>query len=118
MAIAGCGRLGFDAVPDTGAPADVAAAAEIGCADGTCEGFVDEVAFPHIASYAATWTGELDLRAPRTGSACGGALQPCASPADACATGWHVCATSGDVSELLAIGPDVCSAEVWSGCST
>ncbi len=62
--------------------------AVVGCASGACTAFCD-VAGVH--GCAASWAGAADLRAPRTGGACGGALGPCAVPADACAAGWSLC---------------------------
>lgn len=80
-----------DAAPD--------AFVDVGCADGTREGFVDHVTYPTIAGCAATWNGALSLRAARTAAACGGGVA-CAAPADACASSWHVCATSGLPSDV------------------
>jgi hypothetical protein len=62
-----------------------------GCADGTREAFTDTIAHPDIAGCAASWPLS-SLRAAKTGHACGNGLGPCTVPADACGTGWHVCA--------------------------
>jgi hypothetical protein len=62
-----------------------------GCADGTREGFADRIAYPDIAGCAASWPLS-SLRAAKTGHACGDGLGSCTVPADACGTGWHVCA--------------------------
>jgi hypothetical protein len=103
VAVLGCGRVGF--VPQTAKDAstpDVAIDADpaTGCADGTREAFVDLAQFPTLAGCAATWNGTLDMRAPPTGARCGDGIGPCAAPADACATGWHVCGVTGDPTEL------------------
>jgi len=71
-----------------------------GCADGVRDGFVDQDAFPSIASCAGTWT-EQSLRSPPTGVPCGDDIGvPCDSPADLCAPQWHVCMTNGDPDDL------------------
>lgn len=106
LVVAGCGRVNFDRRADGGqrdAPASDTTDAfvgAIGCADGEREGFVDRVAFPTIAGCSAMWPGALDLRMPVTGTPCGDDLVVCAAPAAACAPGWHICATSGDVTDL------------------
>jgi hypothetical protein len=97
LVVISCGRIDF-AVP----------LSAIGCSDGEREGYVDLTAFPTIAACAATWTGQADLRAAPTGAPCGDDLGTCNVPADACAPGWHVCASSGDVTELLALSASDC----------
>lgn len=92
--------LAIDARLVDAAPPPDAFDPDVGCADGTREAFVSAAAFPNIAGCAATWNGPLSMRAPSTSQPCGNA-QPCAAPADACASGWHVCATSGDPMELV-----------------
>lgn len=68
---------------------------EVGCSDGSRESFLDVKRFPGIAGCAARWP-LASLRAPSTGQPCGNGLQrACAVPADACASGWHVCGGSG-----------------------
>lgn len=94
-------------LPD--APIDAVSA--IGCADGQREAFVDPMMHARIAGCAATWAGALDMRAPRTGAACGDDLGPCAAPVDACATGWHVCADTGRIGELLVVTGLECMTE-------
>ena len=94
----------IDATPiDASVPGDAlgldAFAGEVGCSDGTREGFVDRVAYPTIAGCAASWNGTRDLRAAKTGGSCGGAVK-CTQPSDACATSWHVCANTGDPADL------------------
>ena len=116
IAVAGC-RFGFDArvardaasdaTPDSAH--DAAPVDPLGCADGEREAFTDLASYPTIAGCAATWTGELDLRASPTGTVCGDEAGACASPADACSAGWHVCARSGDVTELLALTATDCT---------
>ena len=62
-----------------------------GCADGTREAFADPTKYPSIAGCEANWPAA-STRAPTTGRACGNTLGiACRVPADACATGWHVC---------------------------
>jgi hypothetical protein len=73
----------------------------IGCADGRREAFHELASYPYIAGCAATWSGTPNLRALATGVACGDGLGSCAVPADACAPGWRLCGSEGDVSELL-----------------
>jgi len=127
-AIASCGRVSFratsdapvvdapvldaaivdDARPDT--PIDARSA--VGCADDQREGYADLALFPRIAACAATWSGELDLRGLAAGAACGDDLGPCATVGDACASGWHVCGASGDITELLQLTVDACHAEI------
>lgn len=117
LAVAGC-KTKQPAVQDAprvavDAPAEAMVDADdplprIGCADGEREGFLEPLNFPTIAPCRATWAGDLDLRATPTGAACGDDLGPCAAPADACAAGWHICATSGDVTELLVISGAGC----------
>lgn len=80
-----------------------------GCADGTREAFHDAARHPDRAGCVAAWDGPADLRARPTGAACGDGLGPCKVPADACAAGWHVCGTSGELAELQAFDPVVCS---------
>lgn len=63
--------------------------AVVGCASGVCAALCNASATVH--GCVATWVGAASLRAPRTGAACGGALGPCAAPADACAAGWELC---------------------------
>eukprot|EP00039_Didymoeca_costata_P010886 m.148378 g.148378 ORF g.148378 m.148378 type:complete len:579 (-) comp14996_c0_seq8:98-1834(-) len=61
------------------------------CADGTCDGFCKTQNSKSIQACAATWDGEKNLTAPKTGKKCGGSLGPCDSPADACGEGWEIC---------------------------
>jgi hypothetical protein len=116
IACAACGRIGFvENQPGDGQVGDGQPnATPIGCADGTREGYSDVATYPTIAGCGASWVGELDLRATATGAACGNDLGMCVSPADACARGWHVCASSGDVTELLVLTATTCANEVGS----
>jgi hypothetical protein len=78
---------------------------EIGCADGTREGFADPAAWINIAGCSGAWSIP-GVRGPQasqprcaraagnTGSAAGGI--GCAA-ADLCADGWHVCLDGEDV---------------------
>jgi hypothetical protein len=82
----------------------------MGCADGQREAFVDLATYPNIAGCLASWSGALSLRAPRMGQACGDDTgTPCASPADVCAPGWHVCAADGVVADLKQVSPEQCA---------
>jgi hypothetical protein len=97
-----CGRAHFDRREDAIAPPGDVLVGEVGCADGAREGFVDQQRFPTIAGCAATWLGQRNLRAPRTGVPCGDDSAACGMPVDACAIGWHVCADQGDPIDLTA----------------
>jgi hypothetical protein len=81
----------------------------IGCADGQREAFVDRASYPKIAGCLATWPGAMSLRAPRAGKPCGDDAVGCVSPGDACAPGWHVCASDGAVADLKQVTPDQCA---------
>ncbi|MBK8172581.1 MAG: hypothetical protein IPK60_19895 [Sandaracinaceae bacterium] len=84
-------------------------ASTLGCADGQREAFVDHNAFPHIAGCIASWEGQKSMRGAPTGTACGDDSGPCATPADACAPGWHVCASNGHLSELRQVSAEQCA---------
>jgi hypothetical protein len=71
-----------------------------GCSDGEREGFLDLGAFPTIAGCDATWVDRKDMRAAKTGQACGDDGNPCDQPADACADGWSVCGLAGLPDEI------------------
>jgi hypothetical protein len=73
---------------------------QVGCADGQREGFADLAKFPTIAGCLGVWDDAMTLRKPKTNKACGDDLEMCASPADVCAEGWHVCARDGDYHDL------------------
>ncbi len=78
-----------------------------GCADGEREGFADVTMFPTIAGCKATWLGLQDLRAAKTGGACGDdSPDPCAVPADACDVGWSMCGLDGSPSSLTTRATD------------
>lgn len=106
LAISACGRVSFeprrDAPDDT--VDDVSILALGGCSDGEREGLTSET----VAACGATWTGTRDLRLASTGQMCGDDLGECASPEDACAAGWHICARSGAVAELRGASGDEC----------
>src|SRR5206468_1106909 len=72
----------------------------LGCSDGHREGLLDLATFPTIAACLGTWTGTASMRAPATATACGNDLGVCPVPADMCAAGWHVCSSTGAVSDL------------------
>lgn len=74
---------------------------QVGCADGQRELFADVAQHPSVAGCLATWDDALSLRATSSGVACGDDLPgTCATPADACATGWHVCGANGSPHDL------------------
>lgn len=95
--------LGIDIIH--GPPGDPAV---VGCADGRREALLDSDGHPDIAGCLAQWTGIASLRAPATGVPCGDGIGPCNAPADACAPGWHPCASSGSVDELRRISGAEC----------
>lgn len=68
---------------------------QVGCADGTCEAYCSMAG---VRGCAASWPGSQSLRTPGNSTPgsppCGGPLQPCAVPADACAQGWAICASN------------------------
>lgn len=80
-----------------------------GCSDGQREAFSAVATYPAIAGCAATWAGTPSLRATTSGTACGDDLGACGVPADACATGWHVCGVSGAIAELTVLQPQECT---------
>lgn len=86
----------FDESPSGGDPAVV------GCADGQREGFANLEKYPTIAGCLGAWEGKMTLRKGATGKACGDDGEMCTAPADACAPGWHVCASNGDYHDLSA----------------
>lgn len=72
-----------------------------GCADGQREAFTSEAAYPNIAGCAATWTGPIDLRDPKSNVPCGDDIVgECDFAADACAAGWHICGDTGDPTDV------------------
>src|SRR5690242_17595846 len=86
----------------------------VGCADGSREAFVDAATFPTLAGCAASWSGQIDLRAARTGASCGdragGVAISCVAASDACSAGWHVCGDAGDPLDVNArISADQCA---------
>jgi hypothetical protein len=88
-----------------GPPGDPAV---VGCADGRREAFIDSARYPNIAGCLGSWPGRQTLRARVTGRACGDELGPCATPADLCAPGWHVCGSNGAVAELRQVSAEEC----------
>lgn len=71
LVCAGTCRNGTCSVVDAGV-------VQPGCADGTREGFVDDVAWPNIAACQATWAGDLSAAAD---AVCGANFHVC-TPAD------------------------------------
>ena len=72
----------------------------VGCSDGQREAFADVQRYPTIAGCVGSW-GRDNLRSDRLGQPCGDDLPSarrsgCSSPANICATGWHIC---GNVKE-------------------
>lgn len=65
---------------------------ESGCSDGTREGFLPVSNWPRIAGCTAQWPRSSLRDAKSNGGACGFESAVCTVPADACGTGWHVCA--------------------------
>lgn len=82
--------------------------AVVGCADGHREAFLDIGRHPAIAGCLGSWNGRLSLRARPTEQACGDELGPCATPADLCAVGWHVCGSGGAVGDLRQVSAEEC----------
>lgn len=78
---------------------------QIGCADGSREGFPEVASWPDIAGCAGAWDmpGLLDVQArtPRCGRSAGDTgtnpLGIGCSVSDLCADGWHVCRDAPDV---------------------
>jgi hypothetical protein len=110
----GSGAAGAGSGGGAGA-AGATAHPQIGCSDGTREGYVDYNRYPNIAACAGAWaepglasmasrTPECDRRAGNDGDKDDG--RGC-SVADLCASGWHVCETGKAV--LAAAGPTGCA---------
>lgn len=72
-----------------------------GCADGSCDAFCDHA---DVQGCAASLAQAVSMRAPATGSPCGGVLGACAAPADACAPGWALCISDFSKASLSADG--------------
>ena len=72
----------------------------VGCADGAREGFTTIAMFPNVAGCAASWNAAVSMRATATAQPCGDDIQLCATPADACSPGWHICGANGQPAEL------------------
>jgi len=77
----------------------------VGCADGKREGFADQSKYPCIAACAAAWDVKGVLNPQPTCNRLAGDDFPTqtagCSVADACAAGWHVCATQEEVSNAF-----------------
>jgi len=109
LTLSACGRIWFARVQaheDASGKGD--AMLDLGCSDGTREGYGDVVVYPTIAACAATWLGAPSLRTASSGQPCGNDRGPCITPSDACSVGWHVCGSSSDVSELLVLSGAEC----------
>jgi hypothetical protein len=92
---------------DCDAETDEGLSCDVGCADGSREGFLDLVSFPRVAACAGGWSVPGIVPAPAT--ACGrtaGDDSPnpngtgC-SAEDLCDEGWHVCASVDELSAVL-----------------
>lgn len=84
---------------------------DVGCADGTREGFLDEETYTHIAGCSGAWElpGITPDSVEQTCGGQGGNDGPnpggtgCSSP-DLCADGWHICITYLEVAKNSATG--------------
>jgi hypothetical protein len=84
---------------------------EVGCADGTREGFLDVAAWPQIAACAGAWEkpgitpdsvqATCGLKGGNSGANPAGT--GCSAP-DLCAAGWHVCRGWQDVAQKSSTG--------------
>jgi hypothetical protein len=105
------GVAAFEPAGVAGAPGDV------GCADGTREGFASAADWPRIAGCAGAWqvpgAQSVELRCDRQGGDTGPRPdgQGC-SAADLCALGWHVCRDGAEVDHASASG---CEGAVQAG---
>lgn len=85
--------------------------AEVGCADGTREGFQDQAAWPQIAACSGAWdkpgltpdavVATCNHQAGNSGAKADGS--GCATP-DLCSVGWHVCKTWQEVAQKSPTG--------------
>jgi hypothetical protein len=102
----GVGGTSNGGASGAGAAGSTAHPPEIGCSDGTREGYLDRNMYPNIAACAGGWaepglasnasrTPECDRRAGNDGDKADG--RGC-SVTDLCASGWHVCETAHAVS--------------------
>lgn len=90
--------------PDLTTPPDLTMPPDLfvspaGCADGTREGFLDTTRFPDIAACAGHFPKQ-SLRASRSGMPCDPGTNTCASAADLCRVGWHICMANGSAHDL------------------
>jgi len=90
------------------------------CSDGQRDELVDPGSFPLIAGCAGTF-GRSNLRAERTGAACGDDLGvPCAVPEDLCSPGWHICLREGrgrELRERISTGDCLALTRPWATAS-
>jgi hypothetical protein len=109
-----CGRIDFDSVPDASvdasvnAAADAVTAADIGCADGERDAFVQIVGSFHVAGCAGGWSEPGLRRAPTSCAGTGDdsnnpSGQGCAA-ANLCAGGWHICLADVEVERTVMPG--------------
>jgi hypothetical protein len=76
---------------------------DVGCSDGTREGFASAASFPNIAACAGAWSlpGLVTTTAPACDHAAGNddpnAAGTGCNVADLCQAGWHVCTTAAEV---------------------
>jgi hypothetical protein len=106
---------------------------DVGCADGTREGFVNQTTFPAIAACAGGWDGNggmanyvgvfpAPLRTTNANCAQNGNSGPnpsgtTCSATDLCATGWHICGGGEVIARVQAAldsgTADGCAADTW-----
>ena len=77
---------------------DAVGCADVGCSDGTREGWVNAANYPTVAGCAGTWSNT-NLRAQRTNTICGSGTA-CPVAEDLCGAGWHICMKNGQPSDL------------------
>ena len=76
---------------------------DVGCADGTREGFAANATFPNIAACAGAWSlpGLVNTTSPvcdhLAGNDSANAAGTGCNVADLCQAGWHVCTTAAEV---------------------
>ena len=82
---------------------DYSCLAEVGCADGVRDAFVDETRFDELTGCSGTWSGYRSLREPARPDfqLCGDDLGvECERPSELCAPGWEICASDGMLLQL------------------
>lgn len=113
---AGAGGAGADAATDgpgdgsgnRDAAIEAPAVSLVGCADGTREGYLNQLGYPLIAACAGGWDvpGLLSAAAHapqcgrRSGNSSADPTGTGCSVADLCAQGWHVCESASEVFQI------------------